>query len=74
MRVIATLSRAVLRDAETAGHRRPLEDFGVEFVNDTCWCMLGDTVPYPPVTAARALITNSGKRARVLLSDSRMIL
>ena len=62
MRVIATLSRAVLRDAETAGHRRPLEDFGVEFVNDTCWCMLGDTVPYPPVTAARAVITNSGAR------------
>ena len=62
VRVIATLSRAVLRDAETAGHRRPLEDFGVEFVNDTCWCMLGDTVPYPPVTAARALITNSGAR------------
>ena len=63
VRVIATLSRFVLEQAEAAGHALTLSEFGVEFINDTCWCMLGDVVPFPPIQSARTLITNSGKYA-----------
>ena len=53
----------MLEQAEAAGHALTLSEFGVEFINDTCWCMLGDVVPFPPIQSARTLITNSGKYA-----------
>ena len=62
VRVIACLSRSVQAEAEKSGHIHPLKEFGVEFVNDTCWCMLLD----PPVIPARkdaTILTNSGTYA-----------
>ena len=47
-------------NTQSKGHIQVLKDFGVDFVNDTCWCML--TEPVVPV-ASNALITNSGKYA-----------
>lgn len=58
--MVATMGRHVMAEADEAGHIQVLKDFGVDFVNDTCWCML--TEPVVPVTA-NALITNSGKYA-----------
>ena len=58
--VVATLGREVMEQAETAGHAQVLRDFGVSFINDTCWCML--TEPVVPVLAKR-LVTNSAKYA-----------
>jgi len=58
--MVATIGRQVMAEAEEAGHIQILKDFGVDFVNDTCWCML--TEPVVPV-ASTALITNSGKYA-----------
>merc|ERR1740117_2423519 len=61
--IVATIGRQILDQAEEAGHKQVLEDWGVEFVTDTCWCMLGDVVPYPPIVNSKTLITNSGKYA-----------
>ncbi len=58
--VVVTCGRAVHEAAEKAGHVARAEAFGVAFVTDTCWCMLGE--PVIPVTA-KALMTNSGKYA-----------
>ncbi|RAU47637.1 MULTISPECIES: aconitase X [unclassified Pseudomonas] len=58
--VVITCGRATLEAALLAGHVETLEDFGVQFVTDTCWCMLGEPV-IPPT--ARNLMTNSGKYA-----------
>ena len=58
VRVIACISRAVQEAA--AKHILPLEEFGVEFVNDTCWCMLLDP-PIIPVSKEATILTNSGK-------------
>jgi len=60
VRMVATMGRHVYAQAEEAGHTRVMEDFGVQFVTDTCWCML--TEPVVPVDST-ALITNSGKYA-----------
>eukprot|EP01052_Picozoa_sp_SAG31_P016239 SAG31_NODE_1069_length_10077_cov_2.403588_4_plen_146_part_00 len=57
---VATMGREVHAAAKDAGHIEVLEDFGVGFVTDTCWCML--TEPVVPVTS-RTLITNSAKYA-----------
>uniref|UniRef100_A0A0G4FV56 Aconitase X catalytic domain-containing protein n=1 Tax=Chromera velia CCMP2878 TaxID=1169474 RepID=A0A0G4FV56_9ALVE len=58
VRVIITLGREVLEQAEKAGHASVLKYFGVEFVTDTCWC-------FPSVLPAgtRAVMTNSAKYA-----------
>lgn len=56
--VIVTCGRAVHEAARRAGHVAEAEAFGVQFVTDTCWCMLSEPV-IPP--AARTLMTNSGK-------------
>ena len=61
--MVATMGRQVYEQAEAKGHTAALEAWGVEFVTDTCWCMLGDVVPYPPVVNATTLVTNSGKYA-----------
>lgn len=58
--VIVTCGRAVHDAARQAGHLAAAEAFGVRFVTDTCWCMLGEPV-IPP--AVRTLMTNSGKYA-----------
>ncbi|WP_262299439.1 cis-3-hydroxy-L-proline dehydratase [Microvirga sesbaniae] len=58
--VIVTCGRAVHEAARQAGHVAEAEAFGVQFVTDTCWCMLSEPV-IPP--AVRALMTNSGKYA-----------
>lgn len=58
--VIVTCGRAVLEAAEQAGHVAPLLAFGVQFVNDTCWCMI--TEPLIPVGTS-TIMTNSGKYA-----------
>ena len=60
VRIMACMSRTLF--AEANAHVTKLQDFGVEFVNDTCWCMLLD----PPVIPARpdaTILTNSGKYA-----------
>ncbi len=58
--LIVTCGRAVFEAASQAGHVAEAEAFGVQFVTDTCWCMLGEPV-IPP--AVRTLMTNSGKYA-----------
>lgn len=58
--VVVTCGRAVHEAASRAGHVEVAEAFGVQFVTDTCWCMLGE--PVIPA-AVRTLMTNSGKYA-----------
>lgn len=58
--IVVTCGRATLERAQQAGYVATLEDFGVQFVTDTCWCMLGEPVIAP---TARNLMTNSGKYA-----------
>src|SRR5690606_13010488 len=58
--LVITCGRATLEKAEKAGYADTLKAFGVQFVTDTCWCMLGEPV-IPPT--ARTLMTNSGKYA-----------
>ncbi len=58
--VIVTLGRAVYEQAAVAGSIAPLETFGVQFITDTCWCMIVD--PLIPATAT-TMMTNSGKYA-----------
>ena len=58
--VVVTCGRAVLEAAERAGHVEAAEAFGVRFMTDARWCMIGEPV-IPP--AARTLMTNSGKYA-----------
>jgi hypothetical protein len=58
VRVVATLGRQVLAQADAAGYAPALRRFGVELVTDTCWCMLHE--PVVPVNA-RIIVTNSAK-------------
>jgi hypothetical protein len=58
VRVVATLGRQVLAQADAAGYAPALRRFGVELVTDTCWCMLNE--PVVPVNA-RIIVTNSAK-------------
>jgi predicted aconitase/predicted aconitase with swiveling domain len=58
--IVITCGRATLERAQQSGYVATLETFGVQFVTDTCWCMLGEPV-IPPT--ARNLMTNSGKYA-----------
>lgn len=58
--IIVTLGRAIYQQCEDAGIARRLRDFGVQFVMDTCWCMLEEPV-IPP--SGSVLMTNSGKYA-----------
>lgn len=59
-RLLVTLGREVYETANADGYIKRLEAFGVEFITDTCWCMI--TEPVIP-TAAQNLMTNSGKYA-----------
>ena len=58
--VVVTLGRAVYEECKAQGTIEGLDQFGVEFVTDTCWCMIQD--PLIPANA-KFLITNSGKYA-----------
>ena len=58
--VIVTLGRSVYKAAEENGDIETLKSFGVQFINDTCWCMIEE--PVIPVDA-KVLMTNSGKYA-----------
>jgi len=61
-RVIATLGRRVRSEADRLGYISTLEKFGVEFINDTCWCMLLDP-PIIPLSKSDKILTNSAKYA-----------
>lgn len=58
--VVVTCGRDIFDHAAADGLTAPLEDFGVRFVTDTCWCMITD--PLIPPTA-RVIMTTSGKYA-----------
>ncbi len=58
--VIITLGRNTYEQAERAGYVDALTQFGVQFINDTCWCMIEEPVIPPD---AEVLMTNSGKYA-----------
>ncbi|KAF4454484.1 hypothetical protein F53441_2988 [Fusarium austroafricanum] len=58
--VIVTCGRSVHKLAEQAGLLDQLQDFGVQTLTDTCWCMV--TEPVIPPTATK-IMTNSGKYA-----------
>jgi len=62
VKVIATLSRHVHSIGSKLGYIKRLEDFGVTFVNDTCWCMMVDE-PIIPSGEHATIMTNSGKYA-----------
>merc|ERR1712107_748701 len=56
----ATMGREIKAQSDAAGFTKIMEDFGVKFITDTCWCML--TEPVIPI-GGKTLITNSGKYA-----------
>ena len=58
--VIVTVGREIMAQAAHAGAIEELRKFGVQFINDTCWCMLQEPV-IPKVGST--LMTNSGKYA-----------
>jgi len=64
--VVVTSGPDILSVSRKVGHAEELEQFGVQLISDTCWCMLGEVVPAPRSvlpTNARTLITNSAKYA-----------
>jgi predicted aconitase/predicted aconitase with swiveling domain len=58
--VVVTCGRSIHKLAEQAGYSSQLEEFGVQVLTDTCWCMV--TEPVIP-RAAKTIMTNSGKYA-----------
>nr|WP_244510438.1 aconitase X [Microvirga guangxiensis] len=58
--VVVTCGRATHDKARETGILSDLERFGVQFVTDTCWCMIVE--PVIPASA-RTIMTNSGKYA-----------
>lgn len=58
--IMVTLGRAVYEKAQAQGTITILDRFGVQFVTDTCWCMIDEPL-IPP--EAETLMTNSGKYA-----------
>lgn len=58
--VMITCGRATYASACRAGLVNELEIFGVQFITDTCWCMITEpTIPQ----SMNAIMTNSGKYA-----------
>uniref|UniRef100_A0A7S3V6S8 DUF521 domain-containing protein n=1 Tax=Chaetoceros debilis TaxID=122233 RepID=A0A7S3V6S8_9STRA len=60
--VVATLSRHVQSLGLERGYIKKLEEYGVQLINDTCWCMICDP-PIIPVEQNARILTNSGKYA-----------
>ncbi|KAF6793705.1 hypothetical protein CSOJ01_13879 [Colletotrichum sojae] len=58
--IVVTCGRTTQALASQAGLIDSLEDFGVQFVTDTCWCMVIEPI-IPP--RAKVIMTNSGKYA-----------
>ena len=58
--VIVTCGRDVYEKAKAAGYAMRVADFGGRFMNDTCWCFIGEPVVAHEV---RNILTNSGKYA-----------
>jgi predicted aconitase/predicted aconitase with swiveling domain len=58
--MIITCGRDIYERAKRAGHVARIVDFGARFLNDTCWCFIGEPVVAPEV---RNILTNSGKYA-----------
>jgi cis-L-3-hydroxyproline dehydratase len=58
--VIVTCGRDIFERAKKAGLVEQLEAFGIQFINDTCWCLIGEPVISPH---ARTIMTNSAKYA-----------
>lgn len=58
--VMVTCGRATHGLASQAGLIEDLERFGVQFITDTCWCMIDE--PVIP-TSAKVIMTNSAKYA-----------
>lgn len=58
--VIVTLSRATYAEARNEGLLATLEGFGVQIVQDLCWCSISEPI-FPPT--AKNIMTNSGKYA-----------
>jgi predicted aconitase/predicted aconitase with swiveling domain len=58
--VVVTCGRATHQKVREAGILSELERFGIQFVTDTCWCMIAEPV-VPPT--AQTIMTNSGKYA-----------
>ncbi|KAJ3467697.1 hypothetical protein MRS44_005261 [Fusarium solani] len=56
--VIVTCGRAQHGLATQAGYVGELEDFGVQFLTDACWCSIEEPVIPKPV---KVIMTNSGK-------------
>jgi len=58
--MIVTCGRDVYEKAKTAGYIQRIADFGGTFMNDTCWCFIGEPIV---ASTTRSIITNSGKYA-----------
>jgi predicted aconitase/predicted aconitase with swiveling domain len=58
--LIVTCGREVYAKAKERGFVQPVLEFGGIFLNDTCWCLIGEPVVAREV---RNIITNSGKYA-----------
>lgn len=58
--ITVTCGRSTYSLASQAGLIEELEAFGVQFITDTCWCMITEPI-IPP--SAGAIMTNSGKYA-----------
>ena len=58
--MVATIGRQVYARAEGEGKVQRPSNFGVQWIRDTCWCMLNE--PVVPVNA-NVVMTNSAKYA-----------
>ncbi|KAJ6125027.1 hypothetical protein N7471_012344 [Penicillium samsonianum] len=60
IKVVVTCGRSSYGLARQAGFIEELESFGVEFMTDTCWCMIAEPIIQ---ASTSAIMTNSGKYA-----------
>lgn len=58
--LVVTCGREIFAEAELAGHVEKIRNFGGVFLNDTCWCLIGEPVVDNEI---RQIATNSGKYA-----------
>ena len=62
IRLIATIGHYTLSESDKLRCMKPLKEFGLQFINDTCWCiMLLDPPVFIPVDPNARILTNSGK-------------
>lgn len=58
--LIVTCGRSIYEKAKKPGYVAAIRDFGGQFINDTCWCFIGEPIVAHEV---RNIATNSGKYA-----------